>query len=404
MKNDYRTLTTNTILHETNLIQATFKGVQKGQVMPWRQVTIRPVLIKGTRHLQFSYLDEQQDISKNYQGDDVEQPLQQLLNLPFKQIQLETVEGITHVQLTKKGKGIIHQHKHNAPAKLPTLTHDRAKDYLLPEHEITPFLQEIGIMTQDGKIRAAMRPKFRQINAFLQVIQHTKGMAEFSQSPRHIVDFGCGSAHLSFALYYYFNFIQKEPATLTGLDLKATLMEKHTATSQRLGWGKITFQTGSILDHQPENPPHLVLALHACDTATDEALYQAILAGSQFIFAAPCCHKHLNKQLSQQAPPVPFGPLFQDGILQSRQGDLLTDTFRATILRIMGYQTDVIEFISTEHTAKNVMLRATKRAKVGSPPRQLIQDYQAMKTFWQVTPYLETLLGDIFTNQLKSEL
>ncbi len=137
----------------------------------------------------------------------------------------------------------------------------------------------------------------------------------------------------------------------------------------------------------------MVLALHACDTATDEALAQAVRWQSRYIFAAPCCHHHLQAQLSQQTAPEPFGPVLEQGILRERLGDILTDTFRAQLLRVMGYQTDIVEFIETEHTPRNLMIRGEL---VGTRRNaEELRQYEALKQFWRVTPFLETLLGDI---------
>ena len=392
-KEDYRILTKTHILNFDTLVQATFKGQRKGSLTPWRQVNLRPVLLQGQRHLQISYLDETQDITKNYPVTDAAPQLDQLLALPFNSITVETTQVGFHIQFTKKGKAIIHRHKSARTSSRPDLSHDRSKDYLLPDNKPTPFLQAVGIMTPEGRVKTKMRGKFRQINAFLKLIQPHVTLSQLGPPPYNILDFGCGNAYLTFAVYYYFNHILKAPTHLIGIDVRADLLKKHAQTATRLDWPQIEFQPTRIIDYQPKVVPDLVLALHACDTATDEALYQAIAAQSKLIFAAPCCHNHLQQQLERRPAPVPFGPLFQHGILRARQGDLLTDTFRALIFRLMGYQTDVIEFTASEHTAKNLMIRAIKLAG-DLPSEQLWGEYQTLKAFWGVTPYLETLLGE----------
>jgi len=396
MADDYRTLTKNSILDDT-FLRAVFKGQQKGQFVPWTRVNIRPVLIKNKKHLQFSYLDNHKDITKNYTGPQVSEQLDQLLGFPFKNIHLETGHSHIQIQFTKKGKVLIHKTQGVGQTIKPDLSHDRQKEYLLPDDEPNAFLQAVGIMSEQGHIKAAMRGKFRQINAFLKLVDQTSQPDQFDNPPLYIIDFGCGNAYLSFAIYHYFNDTLNLAAHLVGVDLKAELLRKHAQKSQALGWQNIDFQPGRIINFQPTTVPDIVLALHACDTATDEALFQAIRHQSRLIFAAPCCHNHLHRQLSQRPIPAPFGPIFQDGILKARQGDILTDTFRALILRIMGYKTDVIEFISTEHTAKNLMIRAVKRTGSTQARKKLIQDYNHLKNFWHVTPYLETLLGENLT-------
>lgn len=183
-------------------------------------------------------------------------------------------------------------------------------------------------------------------------------------------------------------------AHITGVDIKADLLDQHREKARQLGWDKLTFYHGYIADYQPVDNPDIVLALHACDTATDDALALGIRWGSKAIVSAPCCQHELQQQLCQLPAPNPFRAVMQDGILQERLGDILTDTFRASILRIMGYRTDVMQFISSEHTAKNLMIRAVKTAQVGDPAR--IKEYVELKSYWRVLPYLEHLLGETF--------
>jgi SAM-dependent methyltransferase len=213
------------------------------------------------------------------------------------------------------------------------------------------------------------------------------------------VDCGCGNAYLTFALYHYLSHVLGRAVQFTGIDVRADLMEKQRERAAALGWAHLDFQTAPIADFAPAAPPDIVIALHACDTATDDALALGIHQGSQLICAVPCCHHHLQAQLSEHPAPAPFAPLARHGILSERLGDLLTDSFRALILRVMGYRTDVVEYVATEHTARNVMIRAVKAARPGEP--EFVREYVEMKRFWGVTPYLETLLGEALTGLLK---
>jgi hypothetical protein len=188
------------------------------------------------------------------------------------------------------------------------------------------------------------------------------------------------------------------PTHLTGIDDRSEPLAKHKEKTARLGWSDLTFQTSKIIDFQPITPPDIVLALHACDTATDEALCQGIRWQSKLIVSVPCCQHYLQEQLEHQVTPDLFQPILRHSILKERLGDILTDAFRALVLRIMGYQTEVIQFVSSEHTAKNLMIRAVKYHKVGEP--KFVQEYKDLKKFWNVTPYLEQLLGENFTNLL----
>jgi hypothetical protein len=177
-----------------------------------------------------------------------------------------------------------------------------------------------------------------------------------------------------------------------GVDVNRELIEKQIEQSRVLGWDGLSFRVSPIIDFFPKEPPDVVLALHACDTATDEALAQAVRWQSAMIFCVPCCHHHLQQQIRWDSTPTSFRPVVHHAILKERLGDLLTDAFRAQILRILGYRTDVVEFVSTEHTAKNLMIRAVRSPTTRDP--QAAQEYKALRAFWQVQPYLAELLPD----------
>ncbi|MFN8428171.1 MAG: methyltransferase, partial [Anaerolineales bacterium] len=174
----------------------------------------------------------------------------------------------------------------------------------------------------------------------------------------------------------------------------------HKEKVKSLGWDQLNFQVGQIADYKPATIPNVVLALHACDTATDDALAQGIRWGSKLIVCAPCCQHELQAQMSRVPMPEQLLPIFKDGIFFERMGDILTDTFRATILRIMGYRTDVTQFVPIEHTAKNLMIRSVKTSSAGNA--RWIEEYRNLKSFWQVTPYLEKFLGDGYKQYLSS--
>jgi SAM-dependent methyltransferase len=386
MKNYHPTLK-NAILDEVNFVRATFSGIQRGAENPWQRLVIRPVMLKNRRHLQFSWFNQKQNIVKNFEGDEALRQLDDALELPFANFTVQSANGDLQVQITKKGKVLVHQHSaKTAPAPV-NLAHDREKNLLLTADSAAPFLKAVGIMTEDGKIRAAMQSKFRQINEFLRLLEDT---GEFGENPLHIVDFGCGNAYLTFATYYYFREIRGIDCHLTGVDTNRQLLEAHEAKVKNLGWQNLKFEVTCIEDYVPEVPPDIVIALHACDTATDDALAQGIHWQSRVIVAVPCCHHHLQAQLNRQETPRPFGEMMRYGLIHERMGDLLTDSFRALLLRIAGYKVDVVQFVDTEHTPKNLMLRAVRGKE--STDSRLLNEYEALKSFWQVTPYLEKLV------------
>lgn len=389
---EYQTIVSEAISSETEFVRAVFSGVQKGAMVPYTRVVLRPIEVKGNPVVQFAYFDAKKCITKNYRNEELREHLDALLELPFRSIHVTTASEEIQVQITKDGKPLVHRKKLAQVRETIPLAHDRPKDVLLPEGKPDPYLQAIGFMTADGKIRADKQKKFKQINEFLKLIQQTGVLEKLNKPILDVVDFGCGNAYLTFAVYHYLNHILGRPARLTGIDVRSDLLQKHTETVQSLGWQNIRFEERTIVQYQPETSPDIVLALHACDTATDEALAQGIKHDAPLIISVPCCHHHLQVQLERAPTPEPFRPVARHGILAERMGDVLTDAFRAQILRLHGYQTDVIQFISSEHTAKNLMIRAVNAHLPATPA--LRQEYAAMRDYWHVTPYLETLFEE----------
>jgi SAM-dependent methyltransferase len=388
MDPDYKQLVRERILDGGAFVRAVFSGEQKGASMPWVKVVVRLVELKGQVHWQFSYFDEKKDITKNYL-DEAAAKVDELLAHSFRNIFVESSAGNLQINFSKKGKPLVSKSK---PSQAGTdLSHDRHKDRLLNEENAAPFLQAIGILTQDGRIKADMQRKYKQINEFLRLVDETASFQTWTGSPIRIVDFGCGSGHLTFAMYYYLCEVLGLDAHVTGVDLKSELMSQLQAKSEALGWDGLKFQTGAIADFATDAPPDVVIALHACDTATDDALAKGIRWGSRVIVCAPCCQHELQAQMAKVELPDSLASVFQDGIFFERMGDILTDTFRATILRIMGYRADVTQFVPIEHTAKNLMIRAAKTSQPGN--EKWMEQYRKLKSFWGVTPYLENLLG-----------
>ncbi|HET9908585.1 MAG TPA: SAM-dependent methyltransferase [Anaerolineales bacterium] len=394
MEQDYKKQVHDQILHQGAFVRGVFSGGQKGASLPWVKVLVRPVEIKGILNLQFSYFDEKKDITKNYALEESGAKLDELLALPFRNIFIENTTGNLQINISKKGKALVNQKKNPASHPAFDLSHDRQKSRLLTTENAAPFLRAVGIMTSDGKIRADMQRKFKQINEFLRLLDETDSFDDFKDKPVHIVDFGCGNAYLTFAVYYYLHDVLNLDAHVAGVDIKADLIERHQEKVKSLGWNQLTFHAGTISDFQPAVIPDVVLALHACDTATDDALARGIQWDCRLIVCAPCCQHELQEQMSHLPMPSQLLPIFHHGILFERMGDILTDTFRATVLRIMGYRTDVTQFVPIEHTAKNLMIRAVKTSPPGNT--RWIEEYKNLKAFWQVTPYLERLLGEAY--------
>lgn len=394
MTNEYTPLLKDAILDAERFVQATFSGARRGQELRWQRLTIRPVMLKDGRHLQFSWYDAKQNFVYNYAGDSqgLADALDEALALPFASFAIQTTDGDLNVQITKKGKAILHRHKPQQPREVD-LTHDRQKQTVLHEGQAEPFLEAVGIMTADGKIRAGMHSKFTQINEFLRLLDETGlfDTLDAQAEPLRVVDCGCGNAYLTFATYHYLTQVKSLPVQMVGIDTNAKLIAANNRRASDLGWADgLTFVASPIDAYQPDAAPDVVIALHACDTATDDALALGLRAQSRLIVAAPCCHHDLQAQLEQGDTPQPFGEVLRYGLFHQRMGDLLTDSLRALILRRAGYKVDVIDFVGTEHTPKNLMLRAVRTGAANDP--RLEQEYDALKSYWGVRPYLEELL------------
>jgi SAM-dependent methyltransferase len=393
---NYKALVTQKVFDEDTLVRLTMKGIVRGPAAPWQKIVIRPVEVRGKRQLQFSYFDAKHDTSKNYYGAEALARLDEVLAIPYSSIVVQTTTEDLQIQLTKKGKALLHRHRHAAEQAAPDLLHNRAKALPIPADRPDAFLQAIGIMNSQGQIKPHMQGKFAQINEFLKLLDATGELEHFEHSPIDVLDCGCGSSYLTFAAYHYLNVVRGIPARLVGVDTNAALIAKCAEQARLLDFHDLCFRHTPIVDFQPEQAPDLVIALHACDTATDEAIYQAIHSDARMLVCAPCCHHYLNDQIEADL----FRPVLRHGILKQRMADILTDTFRALTLRIMGYRAEVIEFVAAEHTAKNLMIRAVKSAAPGD--QRFVREYQELKQFWGVTPYLEHLLGEAFIRWLAS--
>ncbi|HEX3045997.1 MAG TPA: SAM-dependent methyltransferase [Bacillota bacterium] len=387
---DYRVVVKKAFVGEGSFVQMTFSHKLKDDGTPWIRVKVRPVNLRGEQKIQFSFFDPKKDITKNFSGARALAQLDQLLDLAFGQIYLQTLSEELQIKLNKKGNVLITRKKAQCDAKPEPESkgaHNHQKNHPLPAEKPDPFLQAIGIMNSQGKILGSYQAKYRQINEFLRVIEQT---IPESITPLRIIDCGCGSAYLTFAAYHYLTHGCRRPVRVFGVDRNAELIEKCRGLRDSLGWPEadLDFQVADIGEFTPPEPPEMVLSLHACDTATDAVIAKGILWRSRVILAVPCCQHELHNQL--QAPL--FRPALRHGILKERLADILTDTFRALLLRIMGYQTKVIEFITPDATAKNLLIKAEKTGKPGE--QEFIKEYKELKAFWNVTPSLEGMLGE----------
>lgn len=385
---DYRDLVLDAVEKEGTFLQLTLSRPRGGA--KWRKVTVRPVVLKGRRQLQFSYFGEKQAVHKNCGPGEARRRLRTMLSGAYRQIHVQTSERDIHVRLSPKGRPHVSEGKPSRAGERPELAHDRRKDYPLSAGEPDEFLQALGVMTTDGEVRASMQGKFRQINEFLDIIGQTVADADWPGGTVRVADCGCGKAYLTFAAHHYLNDIRGIPTRVLGVDVNEDLIADVRDLRDELGWEGLEFRVSTIVEFEPQDPPEVVLSLHACDTATDEAIARGVSWGSRVILAAPCCQHELHAEIDARL----FRPITRHGIMRQRLADLLTDGFRALALRIMGYRTDVIEFVDPEATAKNLMIRAEAGLERGHP--NFVREYRELKQFWKVTPCIEQLLGEPF--------
>ena len=292
-------------------------------------------------------------------------------------MQIETVSDIYTVLISKKGKITVKRKQRREKAQAADLSHNRKKQYILEEGIPVPFLRDLGVMTEDGKIVRTKTDKFRQINRFLEFIEDILPQLD-KEREITILDFGCGKSYLTFAMYYYLHELKKYDIRIIGLDLKEDVIGHCGKLAEKYGYEKLTFLVGDIADYEGIDQVDMVVTLHACDTATGYALAKAVGWNAKVILSVPCCQHELNIQLSDPGRhengnggeirgevSEMLAPVMGYGLLRERFAALVTDGLRAKYLENMGYETQVLEFIDMEHTPKNILLRAVKKESSG---------------------------------------
>lgn len=326
------------------------------------KVRLRPVLAGGALKFQAEEFVGKQAFHKNLPKEEAESYVTGLLGTSFKQLQAETAALEASVLVSKKGKVTIHKKKKAEPALSDawraSLSHNRKKHYILEEGIPVPFLVDLGVQTKDGKIVHARYDKFRQINRFLEFIEDVLPKLDKNRE-NVILDFGCGKSYLTFAMYYYLKELRGYPVRIIGLDLKEDVIRTCSRLAEKYGYENLTFLTGDIASYEGVDHVDMVVTLHACDTATDYALYKAVKWGAKVILSVPCCQHELNAQMKSER----FAPLFQYGIIKERTAALFTDALRAQLLESQGYRVQILEFIDMEHTPKNLLIRAVRQGE-----------------------------------------
>ena len=349
-----------------------------------QKVKVRPVLKKEVLYFQFESFRNNQAFHENVEEKKACEILLEYME-NMRQMQMETQRADYTVLVSKKGKVTIKSKIKKGGKKKIDMSHDRKKKYVLEEGVPVPFLQDLGVMTQDEKIVRAKSDKFRQINRFLEFIEDI--LPELDKGRElTILDFGCGKSYLTFAMYYYLHELKSYDIRIIGLDLKTDVIRKCNELAKKYQYDKLMFLEGNIADYTGAEEVDMVVTLHACDTATDFALAKAIGWNAKVILSVPCCQHELNRKMKNDV----LSPIMNYGLLKERMAALVTDGLRAEYLKREGYDVQVLEFIDMEHTPKNILLRAVKTGRRADNEESI----RACETFLRVTPTLGRLLDE----------
>lgn len=386
------------------LIQLTLSNTR--DAAQGEKLKVRPVLIKGKLYFQETLYRDKKVFHTNYQMEEMKQRLEACMEKLFRQAQIacETMDavvlvskrGAVSVKKKKKIKDINMtrqicqtEQKQQAgggeQAALQRLSHNRTKQYILPEGQPVDFLVDLGVQSPDGRIVRARYDKFRQINRYLEFIEDILDKLPTDRCIR-IIDFGCGKSYLTFAMYYYLHQLQGRDIQVTGLDLKEDVIRHCGELARKLHYDGLEFRQGDISSFQGADQVDMVVSLHACDKATDYALEKAVKWGASVIMAVPCCQHELNGQIRCDM----LRPVLKYGVIRERMAALITDALRANLLEQNGYDTQILEFIDMEHTPKNLMIRAVKTS--GMRPGQAADSFEKVTEFLHVNPTLKELL------------
>jgi len=376
-------------LDSQNLVRVVLSGRRRNMQTLHERVDMRPVLIKEVLHIQVSHSDGRQMTTKNYLPPQT--PFAELIRSGYANILLEGTSETLNVRITKKGEALVHREK---SSKEQELSHDRSKARLLDASD--PFLIAVGISDSHGEVKPSKSDKYLQVEEFLRILAPTLAGAisaghidqPTESKPLTIVDLGCGHAYLTFAAHQYLRG-QGIPVKVIGIDIRPAARDRNNEIASQLGISSsIEFRAEEIAD-TTLTTADVAIALHACDTATDDAIAWAINSDAKLALIAPCCHHDIQAQMNEI--PEPWSLITRNGIMKERLGDLLTDALRMQIMKLRGYRVEAIEFVGGEHTPRNLMIRAVK---TGAPADKNEEGkYEQMLSLWKVKPALASLIS-----------
>lgn len=371
-----------------NFVRLVLSGRRRNMLVPSARIDVKPVSIKGEIKLQVAQSDGRAMTTKNYSISEF--LALGYLNFGYANILLEEVTGSLSIRISKKGEPLINR---TFGEFKRDLSHDRSKQRLLDGAD--PLFIELGISGSDGKIKPSMNDKYLQVEEFLRLLIPALTSAidaghiatPTSSSPLKIVDLGCGNAYLTFAAHQYL-WCQGIPVNVIGIDIRESARVRNVEIAKKLGIEKtITFLAEEISQTTLKSAD-IAIALHACDTATDDAIAWVIKNNAKLALIAPCCHHDMQVQMNEI--PEPWSIITRNGIMKERLGDLLTDGLRMQIMKLRGYRVEAIEFIGGEHTPRNLMIRAVNTG--AKAEKSEIDKYESMIALWKVKPALTSLL------------
>ena len=377
------------IADPSKLVRIVLSGRRRNMTVPFERIDIRPVLIKGAITLQVAQNDGRITTTKNVGVKNFD--ANAYLEMGYANILVEHTEGSLTIRITKKGEAQVHEEK---GVREQNLEHDRKKSRLLDASD--PFLIEVGISDAEGRVKPTKADKYLQVEEFLRLLVPTLNSAiEAKQiakptieKPLVIADLGCGSAYLTFAVHQYLRSIDM-PVRVIGIDIKPESLKRNNEIAKKLKIEKTIEFKAEAIDQTSLTSCDIAIALHACDTATDDAIAWAVSSGAKLLLVAPCCQHDLQTQMSQV--PEPWNLITKHGLMKERLGDLMTDALRAQILKLVGYRSEVIEFIGGEHTPRNIMIRAVLTSAKADPKE--LETYKKMLSDWQIDPALASRLN-----------
>ena len=355
------------------------------------KIKVRPVMIRDSLYFQVSRYTDKQVFHENMTAEDALETLSGWILHDFRPAQIRMQDEMVTVLVSKKGKATV-KSKKAACIETQNLEHNRKKQYIIEEGTAVPFMIDLGVMTESGKIIRTRYDKYRQINRFLEFIEDILPELPTDRTV-HIIDFGCGKSYLTFAMYYYLKVLKHYDIRITGLDLKQKVIEDCQALADRYGYDGLQFLCGDIADYNGTDEVDMVVTLHACDTATDYALYKAVKWHASVILSVPCCQHELNRKMQCET----LSGAFQYGLIKERTAALMTDAMRGQLLEMKGYKTQLLEFIDMEHTPKNILIRGVKSKGLlpKAARKQQMENYQKCRDFFGAELTLEKLFKEM---------